>query len=284
MKTIALFLGISVLAIPAIASDPDWDKKVLGIATVPLSENKDLLSQFKFKPPASNGLLIVGIDQNGPAAKAGLGLLDVITKIGSTPVKTSYDVDRSFEGSVDQIKVQGFRRLPNGKWKEGKVDCKIVTYKEFVLESTEVNIDEVDGKMLIVHKQEEKGRPTESSMLLQIIKPKGEKPFLCVQFNRISQKLLMPQNYTLANQGNSLKLSGFLGNGSTDFQLGSIYEWHIHKLTNDEVAFIENIPNSNKVILRSSSSSVFEDREISDQEKFKMKIMLDRFKLAEKAQ
>jgi serine protease Do len=50
-----------------------------------------------FHVEGGEGILVVSVDENGPAAKAGLKAGDVITRIGSEAVKSSRDLRRQVD-------------------------------------------------------------------------------------------------------------------------------------------------------------------------------------------
>ncbi len=73
-----------------------------------------------FKVEGGSGILVVSVDENGPAAKAGLKAGDLITRIGGKPVKDGEEVRREVE-ALDSGKEAVVSVLRDGRPLELKV-------------------------------------------------------------------------------------------------------------------------------------------------------------------
>lgn len=85
-------------------TSPDPSAPTWGIAFVPVNRWEEAAKAAKrtlSKPPTEKGALVIGVRKNGPAYKAGISPLDVITHLEDTPV----DEPAVFQKSVLSLPV-----------------------------------------------------------------------------------------------------------------------------------------------------------------------------------
>ncbi len=145
---LASLLSALLAACHAHAEEVDFDKPAIGILMSDLQDNAKLAGDAGLDLPTQRGVIVKGVWDGGPADKAGLQALDVITHVGGQRVSTEAEASEALASAAvgKEVKLRIYR--PQGtkvkvRWRRRAVDVTPCAYGEFLASQFDSEFDEI---------------------------------------------------------------------------------------------------------------------------------------------
>lgn len=275
------FLVAAVISIGAAAADrtiitADFDRVGLGASFIDVDQAKEFWQAQKLKAPATDGVVVFDVIPNGPLAKAGLRSMDVITVFAKQKVKSAEQFSAMLDDLRDgdgEIPVTGYRLVSGTKttsWKFGTVKATPEPAKITLMNAMLEARDEVRGGITVRERTApalsellndvqmrfliEDGKASDCSLIVQWV---GEDGFIGIEGAQI-------------RAGETL-LDLKIRDVHIDNKVGKCWEWGAIPVTWDSAQKLKAIWKSNKATLRIVGRTYKADRELSIEEKSRIK-------------
>jgi hypothetical protein len=287
---LCVFFGGALLGVvgTARANDEDLDRAVLGLGCIAETQAPDSLKKNLEKVPARKFMIVARVSLGGPAAKAGLQIADVVTRINKMAVE---DLP-SFRAAMQSlevgkpVEVEGLSAVEkNGRvtWRKGKLKMTPIAYRDLVLAAMTIKDDEVTGNKVYRH-QQSPGFPGNSSdlQLYLVQDSKGAlTPRLRIQY--VDDNWLFINQFVIKCDNTTFTVTPNAANRvERDNGRGIIWEWYDVPLRQTEQEIVDAILSAKvKVILRHEGRQYQKDREIDRTEIERLRSVLEVKKILE---
>ncbi len=197
---IAITFVANIAAAVAAAAEA-WDRPVLGVSVI---DFPDKATDDEIKWPAKAGVVVRHVVDGGPAAKAGIGPLDVIIEIGREKVNSADDFKTRIGGlKPEKIPISFFDANEikgQIRFRRRTVSVTPVTFREIVKIQLVSEKDEASGATIVKHRDTTDTVDAESGVQLRI-KTVGDQTTLAMRINHVGDELLSIRQYTFVVDG-----------------------------------------------------------------------------------
>lgn len=262
----------------------DLDRLGLGASVFDIDHAKEFFQSRKVKAPAADGVVVLDVIPNGPLASAGLRSFDVVTVFGKQKLKSKAHFLELLDGLRDgdgEVAVTGYRLISGQKgssWKLGTVKVTPLPLKVCLINSMRESKDDVGGSSTV----REQTAPALSELLNDVQMRflldggKAVSPSLIVQW--VGTKDLLGMESVQIRAGETL-LDLKIRDRHFDNKVGKCWEWGAVPITWDSAQKLQAIWKSRNATLRIVGRDYRADRELSDEEKMRIKHTAHAFEL-----
>jgi hypothetical protein len=140
---------IAALAILAAGADPQFQQMSLGVVYAPLGA-----AAKEFKAPTTDGVIIMSVLQNSPAARAKLSPLDIVTHVGPTRVHSPHEAREAVAAceAGKPVTIKGFRYYESKsgapRWSSRSYKAKPEPLGDVLMEGIRKTPDAIKGETL----------------------------------------------------------------------------------------------------------------------------------------
>lgn len=263
--------------------DP-YDKPFFGWTYREVSSTTDFLKINNATPPTKQGLMIIDVIPNSPAAKAGFETLDIVVSINRKPVRTFEEMEKVVSAlSVgDVCSISGYGSRQNNKgifWQKKDTKLTVLSRREVLMNSLKIEKDSIKGTT-VWQPYEAPDAVNERSWLgLYLIQGKDSIPTLRMRLHYVADDWLFIESIDVQTESVTLSKKFSFGKLETHVFNGGICEWVDLLVGENEREIFEAIADANDVTLRMNGQQFYKDRKLAEEEIEAIRRVLDVEKL-----
>jgi len=276
-RTLVILLVTWFYASTAIAQTSEWDTPDLGFQGIPIQDNETLMREMGIaKLPTKKGFLVVSVNPNTPTATAGLKPWQIVTTINKKTIGTATELRQAMESIPlgDQAAIGGYA-LVNNAWKSGSVKTSMMTRRQVLNASMEVDEDKIERVKVTKHRFDI-DQPISAELF---IVQSGDKPqVLVAQLNYKARGWLFMESAILVKDKSKVQISFDYGNRRSKIISGDlIRESNTISIPDDKLEVAELLSTTSTVRMNGKEKS--HDHSITLPEMWTNKDVLDYYRM-----
>ena len=261
----------------------DFDDPALGLISSDLPVLTDKEKADGVKWPVPKGAWINHVWKNGPADKAGLDELDIITAAGGEKIDSQADLKETVKKhGFDKLVISYYRPITAKnrlRWRRFKATAEPISRRNLLAVQVSRKMDEATGAIIYRHRDSPKEVNAESSVDLYVIDADTGPARAYLRITYVADDWLFISGYTFVGDGKRIHLSPPVDGVQRDHDT-RIWEWYTEDAeVNDKTSKVMQIANT---IVDSSQVKLFyhgdqyrKERELSHEEMARVYMMLD---------
>lgn len=236
----------------------------LGIIQAPIAEVSELLKDFKPALPTTIGLFVHRAVPNGPAAKANMNGISIITRINKEIVSDRATFAKQMEkiDIGDVVELSGFQLAKTGnitRWKSFTTKVTAAAHRDVVLGALKIKDDPIKSLKFYHHPDSPKS-VNERSELIAYISEGKDGPSLRLKMQFVGKDWLFIHSYTVHVDGKNYKVA--TPSTERDVFLGGIVEWDDRPASAEDLTMLRSIVSKKKALLRCEGDQYQKDRDL----------------------
>lgn len=262
-----------------------FDAPGLGVEVISIVEAEDKFKEEKIELPTKNGLILLHVEPNGPAANAKLQRMDIVTNVNKKAVKST-DEFKDVVSSLTigkEVEVTGYRALlAQGKlrWKKGSVKVSPCSMRDVVINALRVKTDEIRGTSSFTHSDSTEFVNSQSELYAYIVKSASGVHVLRLHIQYVAKDWLFIKRFNIKadEQVFTLTAEG-IRDVERDNGSSKVWEWHDRPVGEAEKKMLVAICQAKKVLLRCEGNQYQSDRRLSDPEIHRIRTVLNAYRI-----
>ncbi len=280
----AVLLSFSVTQF-AVAAD-DFETPIIGVHVVDLADaKKPIRDVLKLELPTNAGVVVLKVQPYGPADKAGIRPLDIITSIDGKQIKANSDfqtIAKTFKAG-EKCKISGYtqpaRNAASRRWRRGTVEIRPAKRKDVILAAMKKEVDEIKERSFFEHR-DTPSTGTQSDVKVYFSVKDGKAEGLRMVIRYVGEDWLFINQFAFKANGKTFTIAPPLLDGvERDHAAGRIWEWYDFPVEAKERAMLDSILADNEPLLRCEGKQYKKDRTLEVDERERLSLVLLAFKV-----
>jgi len=284
-----LLVSVALLLCGADKKEPiDYDKPFIGLEVVPLADFTGFAAADLPKPPTVKGMVVTDTPAYGPACKAGVTKLSIVTTINARTMEDLESYKAALEnlepGKKVTVKFYELQnpRTPKGKpvWKSKTASVTPSTRRKSILDNIRIHGDEIEEVDFVYQKDCDNVHSRESRMYLYFSEKDGAAGQLRLCICYVASDWLFIKGFIFKHGDDSYTLPADRFNVKNDNGNGKVWEW-IDIPVEDAKLYKTLVEMSQRfnVTMRYTGDQYKKDRDVSSEELAAMRTVLAAFEM-----
>lgn len=274
---------------PAIAQDLGSDSlehSSFGVASTSTENAAAAFQTRNRQMPTQTGVILLHVDKNGPAGKAGLQSLDVVTKIGEKTIKTQDDFSAAIRSlkANSPVTVSSFRSVKHESgdehWKNCSIKVTPCSRRQLIQDCLKKDVDKNIGSTVTRHKDSSSSDYEHDELFLYIVESKAGDVTLRMKIVYVGREWLFIQEYLLSTANERFELKPTTSE-TIERDIGVDKAWETCDWAIDESRrkMLDSILAVDKNDLRYVGRKAAHDRILTISERYRMQMLLDAYEI-----